>query len=110
MTGGDTGEGDEGDVEFRNAGIPDQVRQFLGMDYASGVERLNNYSPAVHSTADPEPFSMTHNDKNFRVELNRIGQAPPATSCQNFWEIYGWVFSIETRRLLLRSLVLLGTT
>ena len=33
---------------------------------------------------------MTHNDKFFRVELNRIGQAPPATSCQNFWEIYGW--------------------
>jgi hypothetical protein len=52
MTGGDTGEGDEGDVEFRNARIPDQVRQFLGMDYASGVERLNNYSPAVHSTAE----------------------------------------------------------
>ena len=52
MTGGDTGEGDEGDVEFRNAGIPDQVRQFLGMDYASGVERLNNYSPAMHSTAE----------------------------------------------------------
>jgi hypothetical protein len=52
MTGGDTGEGDEGDVEFRNARIPDQVRQFLGMDYASGVERLNNYSPAMHSTAE----------------------------------------------------------
>jgi hypothetical protein len=52
MTGGDTGEGDEGDVEFRNARIPDQVRQFLGMDYASGVERLNNCSPAMHSTAE----------------------------------------------------------
>ena len=40
MTGGDTGEGDEGDVEIQErahvrARIPNQVRQFLGRDYAS---------------------------------------------------------------------------
>ena len=70
MTGGDTGEGDEGDVEFRNARIPDQVRQFLGMDYASGVERLNNYSPAVHSTAE----TMTAVSAIYRPASGRLPQ------------------------------------
>ena len=60
MTGVDTGEGDEGDVEFRNARM--YARAFLtkcdnswgGIMRASsgGVERANNYSPAMHSTAE----------------------------------------------------------